>query len=330
MSTQGFAVTPIISIRHRVRHTSSRRWMQFAVLLGILCALGPFAQVNKAQNYQTALGVPPFMTALPVEGGSINAATGNLHIEIPLGSFPQRGLPTLKASLIYDSTIWTPTGGVWQPTNAPNLGSSNTDYSWGGWRLVTTADIGYNMVGEQWTFGTCTGGEYFESKYFTWTEINGAIHYFPIDIIPHYNYCPEVNSGDAFATDSSGLHMFVTGGGDSITVYAADGTLVYSAPGGVGAPTKDSNGNYFSSTSDTLGRATLALFTGTCASGATCYPTSGYSTCPSGAHCFVVPNSTGGTSQVAVYISNISMHTSFGESGVTECSPSCGMTVVKI
>jgi hypothetical protein len=78
--------------------------------LVLFLTLGPIAIVGSAQSYQTALGVPPFATTLPVENGFVDASTGNLHLEIPLGSYTQRGLSPLKISLVYDSSIWVP---VW-------------------------------------------------------------------------------------------------------------------------------------------------------------------------------------------------------------------------
>lgn len=56
------------------------------LLLGLQFSLKP----AEAQ-YTTATGMPSFTTALPVEMGFTNVANGNLHLEIPLGSFPQRG-----------------------------------------------------------------------------------------------------------------------------------------------------------------------------------------------------------------------------------------------
>jgi len=58
-----------------------------------------------------------------------------------------------------------------------------------------------------------------------------------------------VTSGDAFATDSSGYHMYVTNYTNG-TVYAPDGTLVTtSGPDAQGhyIGAKDANGNYISS-----------------------------------------------------------------------------------
>src|SRR5229473_2722108 len=72
-----------------------------------------------AQGYLAQGGNPTFNTATPVELGFVNAANGNLHLEIPLSSFPQRGSRGLSARLVYDSRIWkvvTSLGNQsWQP-----------------------------------------------------------------------------------------------------------------------------------------------------------------------------------------------------------------------
>src|SRR5579875_13515 len=43
-----------------------------------------------AQNYTTMIGTPNFSTDIPVRLGYVNAANGDLHIEIPLGTYAQR------------------------------------------------------------------------------------------------------------------------------------------------------------------------------------------------------------------------------------------------
>src|SRR5437667_12707327 len=78
-----------------------------ALLLGlaaILCSL--LAPSLRAQNYLGQTGVPTFTTALPVELGFLNEGNGNLHLTVPLGSFPQRGSVPFAAGLMYDSSIW--------------------------------------------------------------------------------------------------------------------------------------------------------------------------------------------------------------------------------
>lgn len=80
------------------------------------------------QDYLTRVGRPTFSTPEPVELGFIDLSNGNLHLEIELGSFPQRGRIPYSARLIYDSRIWKVVNNAWQPTNVAN--------SWGGWRFA--------------------------------------------------------------------------------------------------------------------------------------------------------------------------------------------------
>jgi hypothetical protein len=105
----------------------------------------------------------------------------------------------------------------------------------------------------------CTTDEY-------WNDLNGTTHTFHLNTAPANNSCPL--TADAFATDSSGYHMYWPAGG-AIEVYAPDGTLVYSwqlwDSNGRLVMSKDSNGNYLSVDSvypytvqDTLGRQIAA------------------------------------------------------------------------
>jgi len=51
------------------------RWALIAFLLQGLC---------NAQDYLTSTGAPSFAAPYPVEMGFVDAASGNLHLEIPL------------------------------------------------------------------------------------------------------------------------------------------------------------------------------------------------------------------------------------------------------
>jgi hypothetical protein len=149
-----------------------------AVRLGTIsvvmtCMMWTFAKPAEAQ-YTTAAGTPTFSTAMPVEMGFTNVANGNLHIEIPLASFPQRGSLQYNARLVYDSLIWTISSNQWSPTNIPN--------SMGGWRLVTG--------GEPGTVTSVTGSSACDTPppiqtrtfhtSFVWTAPDGTSHRFPI------------------------------------------------------------------------------------------------------------------------------------------------------
>ena len=84
----------------------------------------------RAQSYAYEFGSNPWSVPVSVPGGYVDAANGNLHIEIPIASMPERGSIPFVAKLVYDSHIWAPGTSSWLPTNVPG--------SWSGWRLVTT------------------------------------------------------------------------------------------------------------------------------------------------------------------------------------------------
>src|SRR5205814_9198568 len=75
-------------------------------------------------TYLRQIGTPTSVSPHPVELGYINLGIGILHLEIPLGSFPQRGSTApLTFKLIYDSRIWQHFGpsSVWDFQNVKNI-----------------------------------------------------------------------------------------------------------------------------------------------------------------------------------------------------------------
>src|SRR6266571_7285856 len=248
--------------------------------------------IGRAQTYLNATGVPTFSTLSTVENGFVNLGNGNLHLEIDLGTFPQRGKVRLAAKLVYDSRIWQVVNGAWQPTNVAN--------SQGGWRFVTTADPG--AVTETSTSTVCNGTQVIQTwQTFVWTDPVGTQRVFPITT--SQNQCTGVNvtSGDAYAQDSSGFHMYVTNF-TTATVFAKDGTQVF-------PQVKDTNGNFItvdgnSNTVDTLNRTPVTKTV-------------------NGSNTFYdVLNSQGATSRFTVATTNVNFNTAFGQSGVTENSGS--------
>lgn len=204
---------------------------RFTILTIVALVVFGFAMSANAQ-YTTSAGTPTFTTALPVEMGFTNVSNGNLHLEIPLASFPQRGSLTYNARLVYDSLIWKMVGTAWQPTNVPN--------SMGGWRLVTGGEPG--TVTSLIANVPCdtpppikTRTRFFN---FTWTAPDGTSHLFPITTMRDTTICQEgIPSGSAMAEDSSGYTMSVTNF-SSATVFAPDGTQVFPS-------VMDTNGNFF-------------------------------------------------------------------------------------
>lgn len=292
-----------------VRPRLGRHRSAFILFIVLAYLLGPHAADLRGQsdNPLETIGVPPFSAMLPVENGSINAANGNLHLEIPLASVPQRGGPPLKVSLTYDSSIWnfsqccSPQSGIFTHGEF-DIGGTFTFLT--GWQLITSS----NGSGGGSSVGT---DEYICSQdglprdlvvdYFTWASADGTTHAFPMyTVFPEPTSCntwplPSKPSADGFALDGSGYHMFVTSWFDT-QVFAPDGTLVY---GNSRSPTEypiDTNGNYYTNgATDTLGRPVVTIT-------------------QSGSNIIfnVLNTQSGGTSTFTASTQNQNVHTNFG------------------
>ncbi|MGB7667989.1 MAG: hypothetical protein WBL66_12095, partial [Candidatus Acidiferrales bacterium] len=157
-------------------------------LVGALCLLMAAGGTAHAQSYGTASGMPPFVAPEPVELGFADVSNGNLHMEISLGSYPQRASKQpLDVKLVYDSnSIWTIVCGSlscswWSPYQTTSV-----------WRLSTalvTELAGINCGSN----GACPEAVYQDQ----W----GTSHYFPLQD----NTCPNVAL--AYASDSSGYQV---------------------------------------------------------------------------------------------------------------------------
>lgn len=121
------------------------------------------AQVN---TYLDETGVPTFTTAMPVEAGFINLANGNMHLEIPIASYPQRGKTSYSARMAFESRVWriNPNaingGPQWQPA--------------GGWNFIAGGAPGFVSYTYSQTNPICQKGtnRYQTTKYqgFSWQE----------------------------------------------------------------------------------------------------------------------------------------------------------------
>jgi hypothetical protein len=289
---------------HQKHHfnVDSQRWI--SVLLAVTWLLGLSPSSARGQTYLQNVGVPSFSKTVPVENGFIDASNGRLHLEMPLGVFPQRGGHQLKYSLMYDSSIWLPYLDQyygtysWQP--------SNINYDGNGWRLVTSVygDINHNDKESGW----CRlDDDYAEETFGNWTYIepDGTQHAFGlVTDIPNYPQdCGGLDnpSDNGFATDASGYYMTVSHY-TYATVYAPDGTIVY---GGTYLQSgyhwyTDPNGN--GDDGDTLGRTPVT----TTVSGNTIT--------------YAVLNAQGGTSTYTVTTGTINVDTNFNQSSYTEYS----------
>jgi RHS repeat-associated protein len=295
------------------------RWILLLVFSALLGA--STAVPLKAQSYLQNIGVPPFTTTIPVENGFINAANGNLHLEIPLGSFPQRGGRAVTAVLMYDSTIWYPLFDVtlqWSPTNTSTPIFNAPSYA-AGWRPVTSVDPGIFHLGVLESGYCAYSDDYTYTTYSPWiySGPDGTQHSFAVTTEePNYpGHCGNTGFPNAsgYASDGSGYYISITNYTNA-TVYAPDGTSMVPPSNGTWGPIKDSNGNLYSQTgnglpagwkyNDTLNR-TFVLETNNANGNPVNYN---------------VENAEGGTSTFTVKLGTINVNTSFGQSGVLEYS----------
>ena len=251
-------------------HHKTRRFLLAALTLILVAGSKLIAQ----QNYLEEIGAPPADTTIPVELGAIDLTNGNLHLEIPLGSFPQRGSLTYTAKLVYDSRIWV--GAFWGPTfllsyRPVNVSDPKGIYGNGGWRMVVNVDSSASKAGYSITNTSCNTdlglSSSQENTNFGWVSPDGTLHTWQGLITEEMFVSPGAapcdgsfdQSGAAgYADDGSGYYMDINNYTD-ITVYAPDGSQVFPS-------FKDKDGNYFSNDSagnviDTLGRTPVLTTT---------------------------------------------------------------------
>ena len=304
----------VFSRRKRVEVVSLPTLLIVAALFCLISAPN-----STAQNYLTGTGEPSFSAPAPVEMGFIENANGSLYLEIPLGSFPQRGLgQDLKVRLVYDSNIWeVATSGAsksWVPLNPG-----------GNWQFV-------NQINSQLYETNIGSGASNCQTDWNWFDARRASHYFHLIVGSWGTGC--ASSGSGYALDSSGYKLTVsyfTTPTNYYTqqVYAPDGTLVFNVSTATAPPVpffiaEDSNGNYLSRDAatgnliDTLGRMPAKVQTGSC--------TGTFLTCIT---TYSISNSTGGASTYTVTSLQIQVKTQFGQTGVSECVSSCSLNVIR-
>src|SRR5438067_3047242 len=228
-----------------VHNQNSPLKMFFALSLVLL--LANFAH---AQDYINGTGSPTFTTSQSVELGFLDVSNGNLHLEISITSPPQRGPLLLGEKLVYDSRMWRIVNNgasqVWQPTNANS-----------GWRFVHIRRSG--TVTYDANIFDCTNGQpgtYTDYTNFVWSSPNGTKIRFPVET--KSGCSADVSSNDAFASDASGFHMWVSNFTQAYVIEPG-GTQVFDVP-------RDTNGNYINQNGnldavDTLGRIPVVTST---------------------------------------------------------------------
>ena len=279
-----------------------------------------FTSLNAmAQNYLYGTGNPVWGINIPIENGFINVANGNVHMEIPIGSQPQRGSLPLTETLVYDSRIWA----IVNTGTSPSFQPSSTN----GWALGGTAIAGsaatQSVVSESVSCTGSGGSQGYEQAIYTYVDMAGTSHIFAPPIYYLYGTnCPNGNTGgitntnmaagtsySAYAVDGSGYYLTVY----NQSCYGSD-TCQYAVafdPSGNLPGNEDRNGNFITETyseppdtwtwTDTLGRNS---FVWTNASSTTTY--------------LNVMTIGGATKQYTLNYKTITVTTGFNQSGVTD------------
>jgi hypothetical protein len=282
---------------------------QHGWLLALACALCFVGPPVQAQDYTTSTGITSSAAIYPAEMGIVDAASGDLQLNIPLGSYPQRGLRPYDLKLTYDSHIWSSlndgVGGAWLPNNTLNNKLS------GGWSFGTP---GFVSAYQSPTF--CNSACSYDLELFD--QLTGTPHWFSV-------FLPIPQTGtEGIAEDDFGLQLLQPGPGESYQLVSQDGTTEYVSGNTKVSLQEDSNGNYFdydtglptapsgASPDDTLG----ARFLYTWNSGSGCSFTAWNAlTYP---ECYQISTSTSAYPPLTFTLADVPLNTHFQLSGVTE------------
>jgi RHS repeat-associated protein len=270
--------------------------------LRVALSLAAFLLVSTPARSQVATGLPPFGS---FSGGpdTVNNANLNVVVNVPVVSKAGRGLP-FSYALIYNSSIWYPSGSVWTPV---------ANWGWGN----ATQQGGTGYVFYKWTQESCRTGPnnplQIYDQYSNWAYYDtfGAEHAFSLTLsdastettctgLPPY-------SGTASATDGTGYKLSADAGPDA-TIYARSGVTLSPPFFSAGAASiTDTNGNEVngSSTSftDTLNTSAVSI--------------SGSGT-PSSPTTFTYTAASGNQATVTMNYTAYTVQSNFGCSGITE------------
>lgn len=227
----------------------------FVVLTSVLVST-PLPCLSQSQ------GVPWYTIPLPVPGGFVDAATGNLHLEIPIASVPERNGDPLVSKLIYDTPLYAYNYNISGFSGGP------------GWRVFTgTSHSGTGFMASN-TTQACppgyTGNIYIYSAP-SFTDSHGTTHsnnnqnLYTKQVQCYSNGIPygsqdDITSFSAVASDGSG-YSFNVSNYTNLKIFSPDGWLVYDSTGDAQSSEYpvDTNGNYASyaegSQPDMLGRS---------------------------------------------------------------------------
>ena len=277
------------------------RTLKTCLLLAVSLLLLVLSSQSHAQAYLHSTGFPSFSVIHPVEGGGIDLSNGNLHIEIPVATYRQRGGGILRQSFTYDSRIW-------------QINTNGASQAWGqdtsaGWHV----QLGFSNqdVTMDNSSVPCGTGSYTLYNNYRWTDEHRTAHFFPISIAANIptGCTPPANVLTGYATDSSGFFISANAASPTIPniLYPNGTTFTPANDFDNTAKITDPNGNQLlldtasAILTDTLGRQPNYSF---------------FAQNPA----FSEPNSQGGTSTYQPSQGVVPATTAFGQSGVAEFS----------
>ena len=205
-----------------------------ALIAVALCL--PLARSLHAQTEVDALvNAPAGTPEIPIRNGYVNLNSGNLHLDIPLLSVPERGAAPSNLTLSYDSTFWQETPIVnYSPNRSPWTLRANNGLPAAG--SASPEDVRYQ---------SCGSGLYGEIEYYTnWTFTDSAGNYHVFspgttttDNCENSAYQKVYPNGvgaqtaSGAATDGSGYFIAIANG-DTPTLFAPDGSTFASTTNG--------------------------------------------------------------------------------------------------
>jgi len=186
---------------------------------------------------ETIISAPKGAPTIPVRNGYFNVYTGNLHLEIPIISTPQRGMGPQGGKLVYDSAgFWLsntqfpgenpgigPPGGLastfWKPSGFTGLPASGS---------ATPMNVQEQSCGSGW-YGSIQIYNFWEftdglgnSHLFTPGTTNTQNCASATGVLEYPNGYGNLTAG-GFATDGSGYYISITNG-DEPQVFYPDGS----------------------------------------------------------------------------------------------------------
>jgi hypothetical protein len=141
-------------------------------------------------------GIPPNTTMLKVPLGFVHVINGNVHLEIPIASLPERGGDSDVAKFVYDTTIYTPTDNVGHLSSGPGHG----------WYLIaensiSAGNVQYDQVGQSCPDPAYPYGQAYKYQNFRYVEANGTVHPTNPNFYTYQINCQDANGNKDWNTD---------------------------------------------------------------------------------------------------------------------------------